>query len=289
MSRVAAYDLTLRLSGTSAPTGQIDLGSLSELGGAMQELATRIGRAVAGHTGPGRTATSTARVVHLRLVGLRAGSTVLDIAVGDDAALPYEDGPDAEFAARFWDVIDGVSRGARPDWVSAPVAEAALRLLDAAAKAATIVEIVRRDGRQAVWRRSDLMRDPWLTPMATIGEESRAVSGRLEKVDLRDGAFRIRDDVGNAIILRKVVDAAAASQLIGRRAVAYGTPEYDSEGRLTALVEPTLALDMIPSEWLQPPRTDLEALMADVAGPDPRGLPDLTEAEADAFWSAMGR
>lgn len=287
MTPVDAYDLTLRLSGTDVPSGQIDLDSLASLGTALQELATRIGRLVIGQSGPGRTAAPAAKAVQLRLAGLHAGSTVLDIAVGEGDMLPMELGVEAEIAERFWDVIEGVRAGSRPDWVTPLVADSALRLLDAATHAASDLEIVRRDGRRSTWRRPDLVRDPWVVPRRVTEEAAVTISGRLEKVDLKDGSFRIRDDVGNAIALLHVTNAEDVSNLVGNRAEATGTPSYDSAGRLVALERPTLTQDLLPTELTLPSRTDLDALFAVTPGPDPRGIEGLTSAEVDAFLFAL--
>jgi hypothetical protein len=281
------HDLRLRLTGTGAPSGQIDLDSLSSLAASLQELVTRVGRLVIGQEGPGRTPKPAAKAVHLRLAGLAAGSTVLDIAFGETDVLPLDAGVEAAIADRFWEVVAGVQAGDRPGWVTPPVAASALRVIDALGRAAVEVEVVMADGRFAAWRRDTVQRDPWIVRRRTTDQVAVTVSGRLEKVDLRDRSFRIRDDVGNGINLADVVDADEAAGLVGTRAVATGIPSYDAVGRLVALSGPTVALDVPPTEWGVQPHVDLDRLMSAAPGPDPNGVEGLTDGDVDAFLALI--
>lgn len=281
------HDLTLRLSGTDVPAGQIDLDSLGGLALSLQQLATRVGRLVIGQHGPGRTAGPAARAVRLRLAGLLRGSTVLEITFGETEVLQLDVGAESAIADRVWEVVAGVQAGKRPEWVTAPVADSVLHVIDALAGAAEAVEIARADGRTAAWRRDGVHREVWMVPRLTTDQVTVTVSGRLEKVDLKDRSFRIRDDVGNAIQLTEVVDPDQAGSLVGKRTVAAGIPSYDEVGRLVALTGPTVALDSPPATWTMHPHTDLEELLAAAPGPDPNGVEGISVADVDAFLALI--
>ncbi|MEZ5310889.1 MAG: hypothetical protein R2735_09920 [Microthrixaceae bacterium] len=71
----------------------------------------------------------------------------------------------------------------------------------------------------------------------------RTVRGRIDKVDLRKGHFRVRDDVGNDIHLVYLVDADTASPIVGQRVNATGAAEPGHNRRLR-LIEPTIATNL---------------------------------------------
>lgn len=172
-------DLTLRLSGTREPSGEIALDALSRIAASLQELATRVGRFVVGQHGPGRTLHAAAKVVDLRLTGLADGSTVLSISFGEHDVLPLDVGAESDIADRFWEIVAGVESGSRPDWVNPPIAESVLKLVDALTGEARSVEIRRHDGRRAVCNRDVVSREPWQMPRTTGSAEVVTVTGRL--------------------------------------------------------------------------------------------------------------
>jgi hypothetical protein len=283
---MSANDLTLRLSGTHFPDGEIDLDDLGRIAEGLQELATRVGRHVVGQSGPGRTRNAAARAVGLRLTGLSPGSTVLRLAFGEEGVLVTGEA-EAEIVERFWEVLVGVEENAPPAWVPPPVADSAVKALDALTQAAARVDVEGAHGRRVAWVRGDVVRDPWLQPRLRLSEDVVTVSGRLEKVDLADRKFRIRDDVGNRIHLDDVVDAEAAAALVGRRTAATGLARYDTRGMLQGLARAALVAHDIPSSWTSRRTSDYEELVRSAPGPDPRGIPDLSDEEIDAFLDAL--
>lgn len=287
MGILDANDLTLHLSDTAVPPGQIALEGLSKIAGSMQELATRLARQVVGLTGPGRTPAAAAKVVDLRLIGLSAGSTVLEVSFGEPDVLPLDVGVESEIAARFWEVMEGVESGRRPEWVAQPIADSALRFVDALTDVGGRVEIRRGDGRRASWTRADVRREPWQMPAATVGQGFVTVTGRLEKVDLHNRRFRIRDDVGNTVSLTDVVDADQVGPLVGQRAAALGVPTYDAQGRLHLLGEAVVSAAPLPDAWKPGCVVDRAAVLAAAPGPDPDGIEGLTYAEVDEFLSPL--
>src|SRR6476661_2714484 len=98
--------------------GEIRLGDLAAISAALQDLNTRIARLITGQT-TGRTPEVVAKVAQLRLTGLRDGSTKLDIGYGDEEVLPDSDSEfsrlEDETAERFWQIIEGITTGKRPE------------------------------------------------------------------------------------------------------------------------------------------------------------------------------
>lgn len=286
MSAVGKDDLTLRLSGTDFPDGEIDLDDLSRVAGSLHELATRIGRHVVGQTGPGRIREAAARAVTLRLAGLGSGSTALRLTVGEEGVLVRGRTQD-DVVERLWDVVVGVQDNSPPAWTTALVAESAVRTLDALAAAAERAEFARGDGRQAAWLLAQVKREPWQQIRLRFAERTVTVSGRLEKVDLANRRFRIRDDVGNRIHLDDVADVEDAATLVGQRTTATGQGRYDDQGVLRGLTSVRIARRELPGSWTSPRTADYRELIGAAPGPDPAGLADLTVDEVDAFLAAL--
>lgn len=280
-------NLTFRLSETGIPSGQIPLDGIAKLASSVQELATRVGRFVVGQNGTGRTLDAAAQVVGLRLTGLAAGSTRLSVSFGADGVLPLEVGIEADIAERFWDVLAGIESGTRPEWVTPLVAESAARVIDAFSTVAGQVEISRVDGRRAYLATPQLDRDIWQLPKVVQTTEAITVAGRLEKVDLFTRKFRIRDDVGNTILLEEVADADAAGPLVGQRTEASGLPGYDAAGQLRAINGAHIVAAERPAAWTAGFRADVASIVASAPGPDPDGVNGLTSAEVDEFLASL--
>lgn len=277
-------NLELELAGDGAPQGEIGLDELAAIARSLQQLATRVGRHVGEQQGPGRTAEHVDRVTRLRLTGLRRGSTILSVAYGEDGVLPLDDvGLEQSVADRFWEIIAGIRANQRPKWAGPLVADAALALRDALAKAASRVELRRADQQTVVLEMAQTNREAWRDTDQII-EETR-VTGRLEAVDLRARRFRIRDDVGNAIPLETVDDAENAGRLVGQRATATGIGINDDRGRFI-LRDTRLMPSPLRSEWTVA-RADLATSVSNAREPGALGITDLTDEEADAFLDAV--
>ena len=114
----------------------------------MQQLATRVGRLLTEQEGPGRTSEAAERATRLRLTGLRAGSTMLMVGYGERDVMDVGAGLEAETAERFWEVVEGIATGRRPEWVTPLVAQAADALIDATAQASPRVLLRRADDKR---------------------------------------------------------------------------------------------------------------------------------------------
>lgn len=276
------YDLNLRLSGTSSPSGEITLEALSKIAGGLQDLGTRVTRYVIGQHGPGRTPDTAAKMSTLRLRGISAGSTNLAVAFGEPDTLDIDTSLETEIADRYWEIVEGIGSSARPTWVTDLIAESALHLYDAFKESAQSIEVTRADGRIARWTTAAAARDPWQSTK-TAGEQTVTVSGVLEKVDLHDHKFRIRDDAGNAITLHDVQDADHVGRLVGQRTAATGLPIAGAGSRSVALSSVSILAAPTPAEWTPGEYADIEAIFAGAPGPDPAGVNGLTDDDLDAF------
>lgn len=98
--------------------------------------------------------------------------------------------------------------------------------------------------------RGQVSLEPWRLPRTRLADDGITVTGRLEKVDLHNRKFRLRDDVGNTIILDDVVNADHVGPLVGQRTIASGTAINHTDGRLRSLTEVTVAAASFPPEWI---------------------------------------
>ncbi len=279
-------EFELRLIDAVAPNGEITAKDLSGLASALQELTLRIGRDVVQTPGPGRTKQYVEEFSQLRLRGLNAGSTVLQFAKGPvntlDVAIPEQELADD----RFWEVLAGIAENCRPDWVSDLVAESASKLINALRVAAPRAELSSASrstiGINATGLRSEL----WSPPSDRLGGLTQ-VHGRLEKVDLRSHEFRVRDDVDQAVELRRVENDSVAGQLVGQWVVAEGESVLQQSGRLVALENVRVHRTDDPgAAHLGRHVIPLNEILLTAPGADLDGGIELTPSEFDEFLRA---
>lgn len=282
--------IEFNLVGGSVPRGEIGLSDLVKIAGALQELSLRIGRAQAEAAGPGRSANSVEALTELRLLGVSVGSTKLLVVQGLDNPLPIDWGDEEALRDRFWEIIEGIAADARPQWVTALIADSAAELV-AALKGAAREVTVSADGRQPVTIvAARVHRNTWASPSKLRGKDMLVVTGRLEKVDLHTHNFRVKDDVGNNIELEAVPQADDVARLIGARVRAEGAAMRSRAGRLTGLVEPTIEPHQPPGVQLGGiPANSIGDLLQSAPGPDPAGAVDLDEDELAGFLAATSQ
>ncbi len=275
----------LRLDGISSPPGQIPLRDLAEIGAALQQTATRIARQVAGAEGRGRSPSYVDRVSEVRLTGLEAGSTILELSLGDEEALPMPGADEDVIAQRLEESFGAMANNTAPDWASPLVKESIARFVSRleSAGAERLTASWETDGTSSelVIPVNEINPSIW-----TVDEEHQteqvSAAGRLDKVDLRARRFRIRDDVGHDITLEDVVDLDSAAHLIGQRVVASGVAERSGD-RVVRIVEPTLALERLPEEWSATLPMELPP-----GGPVPSGgIPGVSASEVDEFLAEI--
>lgn len=283
---MAERSYEFRLEGLSSPSGEIALRDLAGIGQALQLTATRIARQLAGQVGAGRSRSAFERISELRLAGIGAGSTVLEVRLGEADALELPGGDEEAVADRFEELFSAIAANHRPEWAEAPVIEAVGRFAAtvAACGATALTASRRRNDTLVPWQVIDVasVDDTVWKVKATLATEHTAIAGWLDKVDLRARKFRIRDDVGNDVTLEDVVDVGAAAQLIGQRVVARGAAERE-RGKVVRIVEPSLEAEELPASWASQPTVGLLHGGALPGG----GIPGVTRIEVDEFLAEI--
>lgn len=281
-----SVDFELRLSGGDAPDGEIELTDLVNIGGALQELSLRIARGCLPSDALGRPNALLADVSQLRLRGLLEGSTLLKFSRGHADTLNVPLDHEQDIDDRFADVMDGIARNSRPEWVDGTVAESSAKLLKAMRQAAPMirfqagtrptVDIDTKVAELNVWERS----------AAAAASEQFTISGRLEAVDLRTNRFRVVDDLSNSIRLVNVEDAGSVAPLIGGRVKARGLGRRGPDDKLQSLSHPVLTAAPLPATWLQHGTADLAH---ELSKPGPKvgeGI-ELDDAEYEDFLTFL--
>jgi hypothetical protein len=284
--------ITLRLSGTDVPPGEIALSDLASMAGALQLLATRIGRQLIGQTGPGRTAGGTERATRLTLTGITEGSTRLQVTAGAADTLDVDDPFEEQVMDRLWEVFGGLESGVPPDWATAPVAQAAIEFVGSVGGAARECEFTGRRGQRVrgrvAVRPQKINRDVWATLTAEPElVPQTGVTGDLDLVDLRTHKFRVRDAVGNDVVLEDVANAVEAAALVGQRVRAVGTGVRGVRGQIAKLVEPHVSEADMPAEWLDRGPADLNGIFAARSAPSLDGVPGVDDAELEALLADL--
>jgi hypothetical protein len=88
--------------------------------------------------------------------------------------------------------------------------------------------------------------------MTSLAMAETQVSGMLDLVDLRSRRFRVRDDVGNDIMLEEVGNAVEASKLAGSRVSAVGAAVLGRRGQIVKLVAAQISDGSLPCGWRIP-------------------------------------
>ena len=130
--------------------------------------------------------------------------------------------------------------------------------------------------------------EPHRAPLESEPDDVVVYVGRLEKVDIKRHDFRIRDDIGNEYSLPKVADDTSVMHLIGAHVRVAGVAERDALGRVASIREAHIALAADPADDAPiKPEVSLAAILDAAPGPSGRGVPGLTDDEADAFFEAL--
>jgi len=275
-------EFELKLEETGLPPGEIELRDLANVSAKLQELATRVGRWVAGIDRTGRSTADVEDAVGLRLTEIRTGSTVLALARGPVAS-PLFDAPlEEQFDTRMWQTLNAIGNDAPEDETPARVRESALGLLDALDHAAGRVVVSRSDGARFTFRPVDRDRQVWATVRKSVDEQEVTLSGVVKAVDLDSRRFRLQDDVGNRIPLEGIDDVQVARELLDRRADAVGLPVRDARGRIQSLQVSSIDLSHVPEAWTAS-HHDNSWQDTDLPGPDPDGGVELSDDE----WSSL--
>lgn len=300
--------LHLRLSGQDDRAGEIPLSELARVAEETQRVVTRIARGMIDDRGPGRLRQNVSDATTLFLVGLRSGSTILDIALPESAqdklgtqGMPLELGEIAltvltesleilsEDEAESQPVlpvgvddkaiqeIDGWLRSLRSYQSVTVEAELSHRSFEA--------EIIPREARKRLRNASSQPSIPY------ISADHQALSGRLYALNLRTGTFTIEDDARHSIRLTVPEDLRSeAAQLINTRVRAIGNASLDERRRLLSFK--VAALEQLPDQLDQKAFFERHELVTPerpiTAGELTTGvITDITDDEIDAFMAAV--
>ncbi len=278
-----------RLIGADTPRGQIDVDDVVAILQKLQEMATKIGRVETGAAEVGRPGKKVERVAKLRLVGLKAGSTVIEVErVGEGDTLGFDMEHEQGFDARFSEIVEAIGADTRPAWASDSIAETAADLVVALQKAAPEVEFRTSGVVRRKFKTADTHRETWRTASLELESESVTVSGRLFAVNLKSHRLQIQDDIGNEFALPQVQDDVSAGNLLGTYVSVTGTPEKDARGRVaqihSAVIERAAQIPAAPGAREV---RSLDDILSSASAPTAGGIPGLTEDEADAFFEAL--
>ena len=278
-----------RLIGAETPQGQIDVDDAVAILQKLQELATKVGRVETGAEQRGRPGKKVERVAKLRLVGLKAGSTVIEVQrVDDEDMLTFDLEQEQGFDARFAAIIEAIGADARPAAVSDTIAETAADLVSALQKAAPEIEFRSAGVLRRAFKTAETHRETWRPALTEPTPESVTVVGRLYAVNLKSHRLQVQDDIGNEFALPKVEDDAAIGHLLGAYVSVTGRPEKDLRGRLAEIHG--AIIEAAPQIAASPGARDsvsLDEILAAASGPIAGGIPELTEDEANAFFEAL--
>lgn len=280
--------IRLRLVDGSAPSGEITLKDLSGIAAALQELVTRLSREAADAAGPGRSKQYVEEFAELRLDTITAGSTLLKVSKGPTDKLDVEVPGLADADDRLWDILGAIGADQRPNWTSTLVAESAGKLAAALRGAAPTTVISSPDRADVHIDGAQIHLETWAANRVSSVGSAATAAGWLEKVDLRSHTFRIRDDVGNTVELRRVIDDNAAGRLVGQWVTAEGDATLSPSGRIVILNHARVLETGDPAaEFMGSRVIPLDEILASAPSPDPNGGLDLTEEEWAAFLEAI--
>lgn len=277
------------LKGVAAPDGEMRADHLIALIQGLAEVASKIGRAETDAERVGRAPRRVKRVATLS-IGLAPGSTrVLARRAGaGEGALDFDLADEQAFDRSFAALVESIALDRRPEWVSDSLSLAAADLTAALQQAATEVDF-KVDGQvRNAFRTDATRRETWHVAVGT-GEEAVTFVGQLFAVNLHTHRLQVQDDVGHSIGLPKVTNDATVGHLIGSLVSVRGAPEYDAHGRLvqihraTVTAAPPAFADGDTSSSLS-----VEQMLAGAPGAEPGAIEGLTDAEADAYFAAIG-
>ncbi len=276
--------------------GAIPLTELAKIAQHVQEAVDRIARGLSGKDGPGRPPEELRRLSKLEAVGIEAGSAVLQIeAPHDMEEFPLDFGqPDAGVQAVgvFVASLAALSEGEDPpESVSGSAQKAIHSFLRAVENHESVT--VTSEANSATARAQFVPRQVKAPDHPEAAEEPGStiqVVGRLYSVNLDKHSYRVRDEFGRSqhFTLDDDLDhRRIARALLGETVKVTAKSVADRAG------EPMQATAVSRVE--SPPSAEyrswdalgaIEAAEAVVSIED-LAIPDLDEAEVDAFWRAV--
>ena len=291
--------LSIRLRGGTGGDGEIPLADLGRIATETQALVLRLARSLTERSGPGRTPDEIDELTRLVAVGIRSGSSILEIAGPEmEEELPLDGAPPnvgVQALVALADGLEAASAG-RPLPVAFGAAPARRSLAEWMATVSTYSEVdvtvaVDDDERRVRLAPAEVVLPD---PSTMAAPRPAALVGTLRAVDLDSGRFRIEDDAGHRIALTVPTELRdQAGRLIGNRVEAFADPS-SNDARATQPMA-VAELRAAPQESLRSvgdaaSAAFLDRLSAGLAGTPLDALQpiaDLTDDEANAFLDAL--
>jgi hypothetical protein len=306
MDREIRPTLHLRLIGPNERDGEISLAELAKVAEQTQRVVTRIARGMIDDRASGRPRHNISDATTLSLIGLRSGSTVLDIAlpVGAAGTLMAEDMPQelgemalTVLAESLEELGENDSEPILPVGVDDKAAEDIddwLRVL----RTYTHININAQLSRGTIHAafipqeaRARLRRATRQPSLPYVSADNQALTGKLYALNLRTGTFTIEDDARHSIRLTVPEDLRdEAAHLVNTRVRAFGRASLDDRHRLITFN--VAALEQVPDLVDQKAFFERHDLVVPPRGLDQGDLAegvitDLSDDEIAAFMGAL--
>jgi hypothetical protein len=306
MEQQARPALHLRLTGQSERDGEISLTELAKVAEEAQLVVTRIARGMIDHRASGRPRQNIAEATALSLIGLRSGSTVLDIALPEAAADTFIEqhmppglgemalmvlveslevlGEDDERPVLPVGIDDEGSKNI-DTWLRALRGYSHIEINAQLSDVTVQAHIVPQDARSSLKRATSQPSLPY------VSADNQALTGKLYALNLRTGTFKIEDDARHSIRLTVPEDLRdEAAQLVNRRVRAFGNASLDYRHRLVSFH--VAAFEPLPDlvdqkafferhDLVLPSRTIAQADLAEGV------ITDLSDDEIATFMAAL--
>lgn len=296
--------LQLVLSGGHDREGEIPLSDLAKVAEQTQALVSRLARSLIDRPTLGRLPKKVTEATTLFLVGVYAGSTVLDISGPelDLAGLTAEDMPGELSEIVISTLVDSLetlsdpqpvlpvnvderARSSLDKWLRSLLGYEQVSVKAELSGGTRLTEIEPRSARDNLHHAESQPALPF------VSANHQALTGRLYALNLRTGNFSIEDNAGRSIRLRVPEDLRAeAAQLVDTKVRALGNASLDRYHRLVSfqvdLLEPLPPDPTFNQESFFSRRDILES--TPLPGQLERGIiPDLSDDEVNAFLAAL--
>lgn len=297
--------LHLRLSSRHEQSGEISLTELAKIAQQTQRAVSGLAQSLIDDLSPENLRHQVAIATRLYLVGMRSGSTVLDIAAPEQVedALAIEGMPvelrDLAMMA-FVDALQALSQeqpklpigvdhrgiGYIDGWLRS------LRRHDQVSVDAEVGSAIAHATVRPAAARRNLRAAETQPSLPYVSASHQTLTGRLYALNLRTGTFSIEDDARHSIRLVVPADMRdEAAQLANKRVRAIGIPSVDNTKRRLISFE-VVALDELPPlgdqlaffethPIVEPPRAISQADLTHGV------VLDLSDDEIDAFASVL--
>lgn len=249
-------EVELTLLRVGSPEGEIRADRAGAIATALYELVLRLTREAADAAGLGRPPSAVERMGEVRLVGLGTREHRLVFRLGDPQALDID--PLAERTDQMLaEVVEGVTRGERPLFVTSSIAEAVGRLVGALDRAAPAVAVGLNGRLPVEVEPATVNRRLW---DGYVKHTVRTrITGVLEAVDVRNGRFRLVDVEGQRYDLVEVASKEQAAALVTLRVTAEGLLVVPEGNGHTRMEQPTLR--PVDPDEVPVPEVDTEGML----------------------------